>query len=331
MLGALLCVFCIESVAYAEDPNRVQAQGLFDEGLKLMDAGRYAEACPKFADSNKLDPAGGTQMNLALCHEREGKTATAIVEYQTALAQAVQDKKKERESFAKGRIDALSLLVPKVVIRIPEREVSQAKVTIDGTAIPAETLGTPIPLDPGPHRVEVVFQPSGQKKSSAFSLRTGEARNVAFTEGDGSIMGGLGITPVEGKPTTPTPTVPASDPSVQPAPERSTREKVGPYLAWAASGALVASVVTGSFALGNYISYKNNCVDGRNFCKSQDGIDAASRTNTHAILSTVFLGVGAACLIAIPILPSTTGSKSSSGARLRLGVTPQGLDVAGVF
>ncbi|MFO0662300.1 MAG: hypothetical protein U0174_00025 [Polyangiaceae bacterium] len=305
--------------AFADETSRAQAQALFDDGLKLMDAGRYQEACPKFVASNRLDPAGGTQMNVALCHEREGKIATAVLDYQAALTQATADKRKERESFAKGRLDALTPLVPKVVIRIrPESEARAATITLDGTPLVPEVLGTPLPLDPGPHQVEARLS-NGETVKSAFSLKNGDARNI--TLGTGEILGGLaapGVVSGENA---------SKEGSNTQAPTESARTKFGPYFGWAGAGALVASAVTGSFALGNYISYKNNCADGRNYCKSQDGIDAASRTNTHAILSTIFLGVGAACLLVIPILPSSSGNANGTGPRAQVAMTPFGAQV----
>ncbi len=53
------------------------AQVLFDDALKLTNAGRYAEACPKFKSAQDLDPGMATQFRLADCYEHIGKTASA--------------------------------------------------------------------------------------------------------------------------------------------------------------------------------------------------------------------------------------------------------------
>ena len=55
------------------------ATALFDEAVALMDRGKLAEACPKFARSNELSPNGGTLFALAECYERSGKVASAWV------------------------------------------------------------------------------------------------------------------------------------------------------------------------------------------------------------------------------------------------------------
>ena len=59
------------------DANPALAQSLFEEGRQLMSNGKFAEACPKFESSYKLDPAAGTLLNLAVCHEKVGRTAAA--------------------------------------------------------------------------------------------------------------------------------------------------------------------------------------------------------------------------------------------------------------
>jgi tetratricopeptide (TPR) repeat protein len=92
--------------------NALVAQGLFDAGLRLMDAGQYSEACPKLIESQRLAPAGGTLTNIALCHEKEGKLATALLDYQTALTQATKDQRADRQNFARSRIVDLTAKVP---------------------------------------------------------------------------------------------------------------------------------------------------------------------------------------------------------------------------
>jgi hypothetical protein len=51
------------------------AEALFREARELSAQGHYAEACPKFAASQKLDPGYGTVYNLGECLSREGKIA----------------------------------------------------------------------------------------------------------------------------------------------------------------------------------------------------------------------------------------------------------------
>src|SRR5262252_3647063 len=64
------------------------ADALFKEGEQLFSAGKVDEACRKFEASQNLDPALGTLINVAVCHAREGKTASAWAEFHDALAQA---------------------------------------------------------------------------------------------------------------------------------------------------------------------------------------------------------------------------------------------------
>src|SRR5689334_18204741 len=98
--------------AEPSETDRGLAQSLFDDGKNLMKAKRYAEACPKLEESQRLDPSGGTLLNVALCHELEGKLATAWSDFKGALSLAKKDGRNDRIKAATEHIAALEPKLP---------------------------------------------------------------------------------------------------------------------------------------------------------------------------------------------------------------------------
>ena len=66
------------------------AEALFQEGKALLDRGEVPAACRKLEESVRLDRLPGSLLNLALCHEAEGRVATAWGELTEALAVAIR-------------------------------------------------------------------------------------------------------------------------------------------------------------------------------------------------------------------------------------------------
>src|SRR5262245_8870421 len=107
-LAALFAAAFSESVVRAQDAmNKATAEALFADGRRLVGAGDYAAACPKFAASQKLDPGVGTALNLADCYERMGRWASAWAEFRSAASAAHTVGAREREELAGGRAQAL--------------------------------------------------------------------------------------------------------------------------------------------------------------------------------------------------------------------------------
>lgn len=154
---ALLVLACFSSArgaaADGAGADQAMAQALFDEGRRLMDASDYARACPKFAESQRLDPGGGTILNLALCHEAEGKTASAWAEFNEALSQAIRDGRAEREARARESIARLAPRVSRLTVTVADGMPPDLQVTVDGAPLGAASRGVAVPLDPGPHLV----------------------------------------------------------------------------------------------------------------------------------------------------------------------------------
>src|SRR5258708_12380957 len=79
--AAVVVVATAGTPAFAQPQPRPQgdpvaAQALFDAAKRLVHEGRFAEACPKLAESQKLAPAIGTHYALADCSENAGRPAT---------------------------------------------------------------------------------------------------------------------------------------------------------------------------------------------------------------------------------------------------------------
>ncbi|HEU4408300.1 MAG TPA: hypothetical protein VFS43_23760 [Polyangiaceae bacterium] len=135
--------------------ERIAAEALFREALQLMGEGNYAEACPKLAESQRLDPGLGTLINLALCHEAEGKTASAWLEFNEVASLARQAKRADRERVARTHVRALEPKLAKLSVRVSAeaRAVSGLEVRRDGLTLKEGVWGSPIPVDPGRHEV----------------------------------------------------------------------------------------------------------------------------------------------------------------------------------
>src|SRR5580693_2868029 len=100
-LGALL----IPTAAYGQkSADAARAEALFAEGRRLMAGHDYTAACPKFADSQALDPAPGTALNLATCYERAGKLASAWATFKTAQASAESAGQRDRAAAARKQV-----------------------------------------------------------------------------------------------------------------------------------------------------------------------------------------------------------------------------------
>ena len=153
-LGVALVLFA--GSAAAQSATEVSlAETLYQKARELSAAGNYTEACPKFAESYRLDPATGTLLNLAACHEAQGKLASAWLEYSDALVQSRRDRRQSRIKYAEERLTALEPKLSRLTLVLaPEVNEPELALSLDGVGIGRAALGVPTPVDPGKHQVE---------------------------------------------------------------------------------------------------------------------------------------------------------------------------------
>ena len=147
-------VVAVPSIAYADAPSP-PADALFREGRMLLDSKKYDEACPKLAESQRLDPGASTLLALALCHEGQGKTATAWGELNEAAALGKRVGRADLANAAQRRATVMEPQLAKVVVRVPQSDNVAYEVKRDGEPLPARDWGAAVPVDPGEHRVDV--------------------------------------------------------------------------------------------------------------------------------------------------------------------------------
>ncbi|HEU4536203.1 MAG TPA: hypothetical protein VFS00_18895 [Polyangiaceae bacterium] len=331
-------------------PARAQSSGdkavaveLFKRGRQLMEEKRYGEACPLFAESQRLDPSGGTLLNLAYCHEQDGHTATAWAYYQDLLGRARHEGRADRVRFAQARLTTLEPQVPHwTVVLGPNEKLAGVEVFRDGQTVPRPLWGIPVPVDPGPHQLEV--RATDHKRwSSLFKASAGKLTKIEVPplEAQGSASA-----PPDERPPPPAIIIETDNEPLPPA------DRTGPRPAPRVdSGRTVAGAVLGGVGLlglgvGTYFGLtafalredvRRACDDG---CEGQTRVDAADDNRegrTFAHVSTASFGVG---LIGIGLgayflltAPSATAARASRPFAIepRVGAGGGGLSLTRVW
>jgi hypothetical protein len=155
-LAALLCALASAATARAQTnaESVAAAEALFTEGKRLMADGQAPLACPKFEESQRLDPGLGTLLNLAACYEAVGRVASAWSMFLAAESQARSDENKQGIRVAQKRAAALAPKLSRLVVTVEKPDaVPELEVRRDDVVVGRGQWGTPIPVDPGVHTV----------------------------------------------------------------------------------------------------------------------------------------------------------------------------------
>ncbi len=304
-----LSVFAGSSVARAQPKDKAAADLLFTDAEKLVEAGQFAQACPKFAESQRLDPQLGTLLHLADCYEKEGKTASAWASFREAkeLAAAKAD---GREQVAKDRAAALEPKLARLSIVVPsDSEAPGLEVQRDGQVVGRALWGSAVPIDPGKHTI--VARAQG---------KTDWTKDVDVTEAGKTVT--LAIPALAAAAALPPPTGPV----VAPRPAEKPSSGGGSPLktiGFVVAGVGAAGLVVGGVFAGTTSSKSN---EANAICPTGVGctLDEVNRYNAayadaqNASTTSIIAFVAGGVLLAgglIMVLVAPSGSASKSAAR----------------
>jgi hypothetical protein len=142
--------------------EKAAAEALFQEGTSLMAEQKYAAACAKFEASQAIEAGLGVKLWLADCYDREGRTASAWALFSEAASLAHRSGQTDRERAATERGADLERRLSKLELKAPAAGLpAGVRVTLNGVAIPDASLGSALPVDPGPQRI--VFEAPGYR------------------------------------------------------------------------------------------------------------------------------------------------------------------------
>jgi serine/threonine-protein kinase len=131
-----------------------RAEALFEEARRLMASGDYLAACTKFADSQAIDPAPGTALNLAICYEKAGKLASAWAAFRTAQSAAQSARQTDRAKAAEKRAKALEPKLSHLTISVsPDAQVAGLEVRCDDEPVRQAEWQVNVPRDGGFHDI----------------------------------------------------------------------------------------------------------------------------------------------------------------------------------
>ena len=135
---------------------RGAAEALFVEGKRLVAAGQFAEACTKFGESERLDAAPGTLLNLADCYEKVGRLASAWLSFREAAEIAQREDRASWADVAWARARLLEPRLPTLTVTVDAKTaVPGLEISRDGVRLAPSMWGVPVPVDPATSRIEV--------------------------------------------------------------------------------------------------------------------------------------------------------------------------------
>ncbi|MGC4087114.1 MAG: hypothetical protein QM756_04260 [Polyangiaceae bacterium] len=318
--------------AEASAAQKVAAEALFDDALKLMRVGKYSDACPKLEESQRLDPGIGTLLYLGECYENAGRTASAWATFREAASRAGAEGQAERLKSASERASKLEpkLAYLTIFVAAETRSIPGLSVRLGNTTLGAELFGTATPVDPGTTRIEVVA-PGHASFTATLNVDPGNRYEFSVPalaqQSSAATPSAATPQPAAGSP----PPVAGSPPvAAEPSGPRSQGMRTASFIV---GGVGVVGLGLGGFFGLRAISKNNDatsgtCKDG--VCQEPNDYQTSQDARSAATLSNVCFAAGGAALATGVVLFLLSPSRSEHARIVPYATTSElGISVGG--
>jgi hypothetical protein len=297
--------------------NEAAAEALFLEAKKLAAEGKFAEACPKFAESNRLDRGAGTLIHLADCYEKNHQSASAWATFRDAASAAQALSRTDWEKLANQRAAALEPKLAKLTIKVLD-PADKIEVTRDGATTSHASWGVAIPVDVGTHTVQA-SAPGHKPFKASVVIRTDGARDEVVIPKLEAQPAGTASASATGSSTSPADAGASSG---------STQRTIGFVVGGLGIAGVAVGAVTGLVAIGKNNDSKQVCPEA-GACASRDAVDAADGAKSLGTVSTIaFIGGGVGVAIgAVLVLTAPSSSSERASATSKTATSGRSLRV----
>ncbi len=229
------------------------AEDLFQHAKALFVKHDFAAACPLFLESYRVDPAGGTLQNLALCYEELGKWASAYARFQELRTLSKGDRPRpDRVKLADEHIAKLTPRLSRIAIAMPPEIEGSATLTLDGVTFQRPSWSAGILVDPGPHEIIVTAPGKEPFHTRVETPKEGAQQQVRVPA--------LRDAP-KPEPAVREPALPVRDEGQE---ERASLDTTGLVVGAVGAGALVAGGIFGVLTFTTNASAKERCSSSAN-------------------------------------------------------------------
>jgi len=219
IVAALSFVSTRASAQMSDTEKKAAARAAYQEGVKLQDDGKFADALVRFESAQKLFDAPTHLLHIAECQALTGRLVEASETYETlshkTLPPGSPDAFTQAQQQGQAELPALRARIPslRVTVKPGPQQVQNLQVNVNGVNMPNELLGIARPLNPGTYRFSA--QAVGWSTAAPIDVPLGEKEQKSVELTLQQVAGGgaaVVVAPGPGHQTAPPPPPYAANP-----------------------------------------------------------------------------------------------------------------------